>query len=325
LQPRLLNREQSVGMATGGYRRIAVKPIAGALGAEIDGVDLGRGYDEETFAEIKRAFLQHLVIFFRDQQLTPDQLARLAERFGPLTTVPYLKHLLTDHPFVTQLVREADVPSSERNIGDNWHSDQSPRETPSLGFALYCLEAPEWGGDTMFANCYLAYETLSEGMKAMCDRLTVMHSLSGKFGVDGRGAGGGFKAVPGAKSAFDEETVKSFAKETEHPLVQIHPETGRKSLFVAGPYAIRFAGMTVAESKPLLDFLNAHVTRPEFTCRFRWRKGSLTIMDNRCTEHYAINDYAGFRRHMLRVEMNGQRPFGPAMPRAQETGAQAGA
>ena len=302
-------------MARGDYERIAVKPVAGALGAEIEGVDLRR-LDDATFAEIKRAFLEHLVIFFRDQELDKHQLAAVAERFGPLTVIPYVKKLLTDHPFVTQLVREAEVPSSERNIGDNWHSDQSPRERPSLGFALYCVEAPEYGGDTMFANLYRAYEALSPGMQAMCERLTVIHSLSGKFGTDGQGRGGGFKAVPGGEGNYDEETLALFRKETEHPLVRIHPETGRKLLFVTGPYSIRFADMTVAESKPLLDYLNNLATRPEFTCRFRWRRGSLTIMDNRCTQHYAVNDYEGFRRHMLRVEMDGDRPFGPAMPRA---------
>ncbi|HSV82870.1 MAG TPA: TauD/TfdA family dioxygenase [Ramlibacter sp.] len=304
-------------MAQGDYTRIAVKPVAGALGAEIEGVNLAK-LDDATFAEIKRAFLEHLVIFFRDQELTKHQLAGVAERFGPLTVIPYVKKLLTDHPFVTQLVREADVPSSERNIGDNWHSDQSPRERPSLGFALYCLDAPEYGGDTMFANLYKAYDALSDGMKAMCERLTVMHSLSGKFGADGYGHAGGFKAVPGADSKFDEETLKLFRQETEHPLVRVHPETGRKLLFVTGPYSIRFANMTVAESKPLLNYLNELVTRPEFTCRFRWRKGSLSIMDNRCTQHYAVNDYEGFRRHMLRVEMEGDRPFGPAMPHAPQ-------
>lgn len=305
-------------MAEAEYSRIVVRPIAGALGAQIDGVDLGRGIDDATFAEIKRAFLQHLVVFFRDQELDKERLARLAERFGPLTVIPYVKKLLTDHPFVTQLVREAEVPSTERNIGDNWHSDQSPRERPSLGFALYCLDAPEYGGDTMFANLYRAYETLSDGMKAMCERLTVIHSLSGKFGVDGRGHGGGFKALPGSDQNFDDETLKLFAAETEHPLVRIHPETGRKLLFVTGPYSIRFGGMTVAESRPLLDFLNQHAVRPEFTCRFRWRQGSLAILDNRCTQHYALNDYEGFRRHMLRVEIDGDRPYGPAMPRASE-------
>ncbi len=305
----------AMAQSAASYQRIRVHPIAGALGAEIDGVDLAQMPDDETFAEIKRAFLEHLVIFFNNQQLTATQLAGLAERFGPLTTVPYLKHLLTDHPFVTQLVREANVSSKERNIGDNWHADQSPRETPSLGFALYCVDAPPYGGDTMFANLYRAYDALSDGMKAMCERLTVMHSVSGKFGTDGGGNGGGIKSVPGSDLKFDEETLKSFAKETEHPLVRVHPETGRKSLFVAGAYSIRFGGMTVEESRPLLTYFAQLAVRPEFTCRFRWRKGSLTILDNRCTQHYAINDYEGFRRHMLRVEMNGERPFGPAMPR----------
>jgi taurine dioxygenase len=297
------------------FERITVAPFAGALGAEIGGVDLAAPLNEQTWDEIHRAYLAHLVIVFRDQRLDPHSLAAFAERFGPLTRTPYSPPG-PDHPFVTPMLREADVPSSVRNIGDNWHSDQSPREKPSLGFALFCLEAPDYGGDTMFANLYLAYDALSEGMKAMCERLTVMHSASGKFGVDGRGTGGGFKALSanGSQLNLSEEVLRSFAQEMEHPLVRTHPETGRKALWITGAYSVRFAGMTREESKPLLDQLNAHASRPEFTCRVRWSKGTLTVMDNRCTQHYALNDYAGFRRHMLRVEMDGERPFGPAMP-----------
>lgn len=218
---------------------------------------------------------------------------------------------------VTELVREADVPAGMRNVGDNWHVDQSPRLRPSLGFALYCLECPPFGGDTLFSNLYLAYDALSEGMKALCDRLVVMHSPSGKFGADARGAGGGIKALDlGAGQQMDssDEVMKLFAQETEHPLVCVHPDTGRKALWIAGAYSVRFRDMTKDESKPLIDWLNAHASRPEFTCRVRWQKGTLTLMDNRCTQHYAINDYAGFRRHMLRVEMDAAPPFGPAMP-----------
>jgi taurine dioxygenase len=300
------------------YERITVAPFAGGLGAEIGGVDLSRPLDAHTWDEIHRAYLENLVIVFRDQRLDPLSLAAFVERFGPLTRTPYTKPG-KEHPFVTHLLREADIPASVRNVGDNWHSDQSPREKPSLGFALYCLEAPEYGGDTLFANQYLAYEALSDGMKALCERLTVMHSASGKFGVDGKGTAGGFKALAsgqGTQLDLSEEVLKSFAQEMEHPLVRVHPETGRKVLWITGAYSVRFAGMTREESRPLLDQLNAHVSRPEFTCRVRWRKGTLTVMDNRCTQHYALNDYAGFRRHMLRVEMDGERPFGPAMPRA---------
>jgi len=302
------------------YERITVEPFSGALGAEIGGVDLSSALDVQTWAEIHRAFLENIVIVFRDQQLDALRLAGFAERFGPLTRVPYAKPGV-DHPMVTELIREPDVPASVRNVGDNWHSDQSPRERPSLGFALYCREAPPYGGDTMFANLHLAYDALSDGMKALCDRLTVMHSASGKFGADGRGTSGGIKPLSlGAGTQMDtsEEVLRSFAKETEHPLVWVHPETGRKALWVTGAYSIRFAGTTREESKPLLDYLNAHAVRPEFTCRVRWRQGTLTVMDNRCTQHYAINDYAGFRRHMLRVEMDSEPPYGPAKPRPAE-------
>jgi taurine dioxygenase len=300
------------------YERITVEPLSGALGAEIGGVDLSRPLDAQTWDEVHRAFLENVVVVFRDQQMDAHSLAAFGERFAPLTRVPYAKPG-KDHPMVTELVREADVPSDVRNIGDNWHSDQSPRERPSLGFALYCLESPPYGGDTLFSNLYLAYESLSDGMKALCDRLIVMHSASGKFGAAGTGAGGGFKSLDlGAGMQMDtsEEVLKSFAKETEHPLVCIHPETGRKVLWVTGAYSIRFAGMTREESRPLLDYLNGVAARPEFTCRVRWRKGTLVMQDNRCTQHYALNDYAGFRRHMLRVEMDAEPPFGPAKPRS---------
>ena len=298
------------------YERIKVKPIAGALGAEISGVDASKPLDTQTWSEVHRAFLDNLVIVFRDQHLDPFTMAAFAERFGPLTRVPYTNPG-KEHPMVTYFLREADVSSSVRNVGDNWHSDQSPRERPSLGFALYCMECPEYGGDTLFANQYLAYEALSDGLKATCDRLTLMHSASGKFGTDGKGTDGGFKPLSlgaGAEMKMDDEVKASFAKETEHPLVIVHPDTGRKALWVTGAYSIRFGGWTKAESKPLLDYLNNLVARPEFTCRVRWQKGTLTVMDNRVTQHYALNDYEGFRRLMMRTEMDAAPPVGPAMP-----------
>jgi taurine dioxygenase len=304
-----------------GYERITVAPLAGSMGAEIGGVDLAKPLDLQTWDEILRAFHENIVIVFRDQQLDPLKLAAFGERFGPLTRVPYAQ-AGAEHPYVTHLLREADVPSNVKNVGDNWHADQSPRYRPSLGFALYCLEAPDYGGDTLFSNLYLAYEALSDELKALCERLTVMHSSSGKFGTDGQGNNGGFKSFSlGAGAEVDkakaEEMQKSFAQETEHPLVCVHPATGRKILWVTGAYSVRFRGMTREESKPLLDQLNALAVRPDFTCRVRWKKGTLTVMDNRCSQHYALNDYAGFRRHMLRVEMDADPPVGPAMPKRE--------
>ena len=296
------------------YQRISVNPLTGTIGAEIEGVDLSQPLDDATVKEIKAAFHDHIVIFFRNQALTAPQLASVGELFGPLCLGPY-SHPGPDHPMVTNLLREADVPSSQPNVGDNWHADQTPRECPSLGFALYCKEAPDYGGDTLFANLYLAYEALSPAMQKLCDTLTVMHSASGKFGNDGAGKDGGFKSLMGDNLKIDDAVRRSFAAETEHPLVSVHPETGRKSLYIAGAYAIRFAGMTREESRPLLDQLMRHAIRPEFTCRFRWRAGSVAVLDNRCALHYAVNDYSGFRRVMLRAEIAGDKPYGPAMPK----------
>jgi taurine dioxygenase len=298
------------------YQRITVHPVTGALGAEIEGVDISKPLEKPLLAEIRRALLNHHVLFFRDQQFDTESFARFGETFAPLFEPIYLK-AVPGHQFVHKLIREADVPSNLRNVGDRWHSDFSPRECPTFGFALYCLDAPPYGGDTIFANLCLAYDALSDGMKALCERLVVIHSAAGMFGRDGAG-GGDKKAVllKGMENTFavKEEGLTSMSKETEHPLIRIHPESGRRILYITGEYCIRFKDMTESESRPLIDFLNNHAVKPEFTCRFRWRKGSVVLLDNRCTQHYAINDYAGFRREMLRVEMTGDRPFGPAMP-----------
>jgi taurine dioxygenase len=286
------------------YRKIMVRPMTSALGAEVEGVDLSKPIGKVTFDEILAAFHRHLVLVFRDQSVDAHTFAALATRFGP-PILPLLVAPGREHPFVTDLVREAHVPSSVPNVGGLWHSDQSVRKEPSLGFILQCLEAPDYGGDTLFTSLYDAYESLSDAMKALCDRLTLIHSASVRFGRDGSGLG--FKVTP--------EILELVLQETEHPLVRIHPATGRKLLFVNGVYTIRIGGMTDAESKPLLGYFNEHITRPEFTCRVRWRPGTLVIVDNRAAMHRALNDYAGSHRHMMRVEMAGDRPFGPAMPR----------
>ena len=308
------------------YQHIEVRPVAGSLGAEIVGVDVSRPLDDACFREIHRAFNEYLVIFFRDQTLTPQSFGDFISRFGPLRNSPYSKPR-ADHPFVTDLVRRAEVPKGLRNVGDRWHSDNAPQERPSLGFALYCVEAPPFGGDTMFANLYNAYDNLSEEMKAMCERLIVLHSRSGVFGIDGRGGPGGKKPIvhTGMEERYvvDEQKIRDLAIETPHPLVCIHPDTGRKFLYITGDYAVRIQGMTVEESMPLINYLNQQVNRPENTCRFRWARGSVAILDNRCTQHYAVNDYAGFRREMMRLEIQGGRPYGPAMPLEQEQAAAA--
>jgi taurine dioxygenase len=214
--------------------------------------------------------------------------------------------------------READVPKSVRNLGDRWHADQSSREAPNMGVALYCLKAPPYGGDTMFASLCAAYEGLAPALKTVTEPLIALHSLSGIYGVDGRGGVGTTKPFGLVESprGLDDEMLEQIRRRIEHPLICEHPETGRPILYVTGNHMVGIKGMNDLEARPLLDLLNIHVVRPEFTCRFRWKKGSVAVWDNRCVQHYAVNDYAGFERTMLRAEMEGTRPFGPAMPRS---------
>jgi alpha-ketoglutarate-dependent taurine dioxygenase len=284
------------------YRSIDVSPIAGALGAEIGGIDLSRPLDDATFGEVLDAFHAHLVIFFRGQRLTPDQHLAFARRFGPLDVHPYAKGL-DAHPEVMPVVKEAEDRAG--NFGGTWHSDVTFYEKPALGSALYALETPACGGDTMFANMYAAYEALSDGMKQMLLGLTALHSASRAYGLESRTTmrqGQGSRSMKIRVGAEAEKLV-------EHPVIRTHPATGRKALFVNHVFTQRFQGWTEAESRPLLDYLYAHAVRPEFTCRFRWHNGSLALWDNRCTQHYALNDYHGQRREMHRVTICGDRPY----------------
>lgn len=279
---------------------IRVSPIAGAIGAEISGVDLSRPLDNETFAAVRQAFHDHLVIFFRDQTITPDQHKDFCRRFGPLDIDRFVVPL-EDHPEVLIVAKQE---SEKYAFGNVWHADVTFYEAPPLGSVLYALEVPEYGGDTLFANMYLAYETLSAGLRRTLDGLTAMHSavhaygraaLETKFGED--------RTIKVRRDRDNEANL-----EIEHPVVRIHPGTGRKCLFVNPAYTMRFKDMTVEESRPLLAHLYAHASRPEFTCQFRWTKGAVAFWDNRCAWHRAMNDYHGSRRIMHRVTITGDRP-----------------
>ena len=282
-------------MANASYRRIEVRPLTGALGAEIFGADLSR-LDDEMFAEIRRAFLEHLVIAIRDQALTPGQQKEFAARFGPLSTHRFLKGL-EGHPEILEIRRE---PTDRKIFAEGWHSDVTYQERPVLGSMLYAKEVPAIGGDTLFANQYLAYEAMTPGMKAMLDGLIGIHGGRNVYGDEPT------SAITNAKLVADRKTAAET--ETEHPVVRTHPETGRKALFVNPHYTLRFEGWTEEESKPLLAYLFEFSVRPEFTCRLRWHDGSLGMWDNRCTQHTPIDDYFGKRRVMHRVTIEGDRP-----------------
>ncbi|MFO0996658.1 MAG: TauD/TfdA family dioxygenase [Alphaproteobacteria bacterium] len=278
------------------YKTIDVLPLAGALGAEIFGVDLARPLGNETFSDIHRAFLDHLVIFFRDQTLTPTQLIEFARRFGTLDPHHVLKGM-DGHPEILEIIRE---PTDTKIFAPGWHADVTWQERPVLGAALYGLDVPDIGGDTLFANQYLAYDTLSPGLKAMLEGLRAVHGTAKVYGDKAED----YTYVNNLVT----DRAKAATYETVHPVVRTHPETGRKALFLNDHYVLRFEDMTAEESMPLLNVLWQHAVRPEFTCRFRWRAGSIALWDNRCLLHTPIDDYFGKRRHMWRITIGGDRP-----------------
>jgi len=279
------------------YERITVAPVAATLGAEIGNVDISQELDDETIAEIRRALNENCVIFFRDQELTPEQHLKFGKRFGTLNMHDQVKGM-DDWPEVIEVRKE---PEDERNFGGAWHGDVTYLEEPPLGTILYALEVPDVGGDTLWANQYIAYDTLSSGMREMLDRLTVMHTPAKIYGLYSQdwSKDSSVKSSPSAAAEY----------ETEHPLIRTHPETKRKLLYVSGLFTPRFKNMTEEESAPLLDFLMKQATREEFTVRWRWKKGDVAFWDNRSTLHYALNDYSGHRRVMHRVTINGDRPY----------------
>jgi len=276
-----------------------LSPVAGGLGAEIFGVDLATALGEAAIAEIRQALLDHLVIFFHDQHLTPEQHLAFGRRFGYLNVHDFVDGM-PDHPEIIEVKKEEYETGS--NFGGEWHSDVTYLEEPALGSILYAREVPHFGGDTLFANMYLAYDALSEGMKRMLAGMTAVHSARRAYSPRSNYFSEGRRSMKIRRDNAAEAEV-------EHPVVRTHPETGRKALFVNRTFTIRFTDMTEEESAPLLNYLYRHATQPEFTCRFRWQRNAIAFWDNRCVQHYAINDYHGQRRVMHRVTVNGDRPY----------------
>ena len=270
------------------FRYLDIKPIAGSLGAEIHGIDLNN-LNAEIFDEIYRAFVDNQVIFLRDQHIDLDTYLAFAKRWGKIAIYPYMNGLET-HPEILQILKsETDTYA----FGNAWHTDSSFLPIPPKTTMLHAIELPPAGGDTMFASLYHAYDTLSDGMKSMLAPLRAVcvgdqpiHRFTEVQGMTQRDPG--------------EEKVRAI-----HPVVRTHPDTGRKALYV-GHHMVHFEGMTREESAPLIDYLLAHATRPEFTCRFDWQPHSIAIWDNRCALHYAIDDYSGHRRRMNRIIIEGE-------------------
>ena len=278
------------------YTGIDVRPLAGALGAEVFGVDLRRELNPEQIAEIRRAFLDCGVIFFRDQDIGDEDLARFGRCFGELAPLPPHRQVPGKFPELLIIDKQ---PTDKPMFGWEWHSDTTHLDVPSLGSVLLGRIIPPVGGDTLFANQYLAYDTLSEGMKRALAGLRARHSNGRILMTLERD-----EVLP----PNEPESQKYATAHAVHPVVRTHPDTGRKPLFVNEIHTERFEDMTWEESQPLLQYLYRHSTRPEFTCRFRWRPGSIAFWDNRCCQHLALNDYPGQRRLMHRVQIKGTRP-----------------
>jgi taurine dioxygenase len=273
---------------------LEVRPIAGAIGAEISGVDLTGEVDDATIDAVRRVWLDHQVIFFRDQPLPPAQFLAFARRFGEPIEYPFVKGI-EGFPEIIPVVK---LEHETVNFGGLWHSDTAYLETPPMATMLIAREVPPHGGDTLFANLYLAYERLSDGMRRLLDGLVAVNSSAKADTTRTRED----RVRDSARADAKREYV------SEHPVVRTHPETGRKALYVNIGHTLRFKDMTEQESAPLLNYLYQHQTRPEFTCRFQWRVGSIAFWDNRCALHNPINDYHGFRRVMHRVTLAGDRP-----------------
>jgi taurine dioxygenase len=274
---------------------IEVEPVSSLVGADVRGVDLSMPLEESTVAAIRRALLDHHVLFFRKQDLSPEAQMRFGRCFGDLDTHPFVEG--TDaHPEVIEIITE---PDDRYNFGGAWHSDVTFLEQPDLGSILYAVDVPAFGGDTLFANQHAAYEALSDTMKQLLDELVAEHSAGPQY------AEGGYST---RSQSMKTKSADSADRVVRHPLVRTHPETGRKALYVNRAFTVGIQGMRANESTALLEFLFNHAVQEPFTCRIRWSPGSVAMWDNRSVQHFALFDYRGHRRHMRRITIKGDRP-----------------
>ncbi len=275
-----------------------IRPLTGLIGAEITGLDMN-DLDEVSLAELDRAFAKHLVLCVRDQSLSPSDLVNITNRLGGPGDTPYLTGL-QEYPDVVPVVKEADE-NSPHTFGAGWHTDFTFQERPPAKTLLYAVDTPVAGGDTLYANLYAAYDALSEGMKTALKSLNAVHSATKSYGPQAT-----------LKNHLENMTIINDDQEPDtqiHPVICMHPVTKRPALWINPTYTIRFENMTQEESLPLLDYLNQLIVNPRFCCRVRWEPGTLTLWDNRCTQHCATSDYQGYRREMWRTTVAGQAPI----------------
>jgi taurine dioxygenase len=279
------------------YKEIEVRPVSGNLGAEIHGIDLREPMTDSIYQEVRQALLENCVIFFRDQDITPDQQKAFAARFGELQIHPYIP-TLDGYPEIIELASDPDGPAEMSYQSNKWHTDMTFMQEPPLGCVLYGKIIPDAGGDTMFLNLYRALETLSPAMQEFVAGLTAVHNITASMPED-------FINLSWAPKQLERLHEKTPA--VEHPVVRTHPETGRKCLFVNSNFTSHIKDLNRNESDALLSMLYEHIAKPENVCRFNWGTGSIAFWDNRCTQHYAVNDYHSLRV-MHRVTINGDRP-----------------
>ena len=275
------------------YFLIDVKPLSGNIGAEIHGVDLNSEITENQFAEIRTAFGEHGVIFFQEQELSPDREIAFAKRWGKININRFFNNV-NGYPEIAMVLKE---PDQKKNIGAIWHTDHSYDLKPAMGSMLFAQEIPNKGGDTIFACMHSAYNALSDCLKSKLSKMYARHSSRHVFGS--------------ARAERNDDTVgrimnsESAKQDVVHPVIITHPETGKKILYVNPTFTLGFQGWTDNESKPLLNYLYDHASSQEFTCRFKWSVGSIAFWDNRSTWHLAINDYQGEKRLMHRITIEG--------------------
>jgi alpha-ketoglutarate-dependent taurine dioxygenase len=280
------------------FAQITVEPLAAAMGAEVVGVEL-RELDDAGFAELQHALWRHKMVFLRGQNLSHAEHEAFARRWGPFAPDAYT-HGVDGYPNVQPVIKEAEA-RSKGLFGSGWHTDSPFLPEPPGVTILRSVEIPPYGGDTVWANCALAYRMLSPAMQAMLRPLKVRMSAGNNLYTQ--------KLADGKELDFASEAARAAALEgNAHPLVRTHPHTGELSLYLDEVYAVGIDGMTAAESRPLLDFLIQHITQHHFTCRLRWEPGMVTMWDNRTALHLAANDYDGYRREMYRTTLAGERP-----------------
>ena len=282
---------------------LEARPLAGALGAELaaaDGSPLDvNTLDDAGYAAIREALCRHHVVVMRDQHMDAAAVARFGRRFGDLERHPYLGGT-DEQPEVVPVIKE---PHETVNFGGGWHSEMSFLECPPMATALYAVEVPSFGGDTLFANQQAAYLGLSDTMKRFAESLSAVHSAARQYGRRGDS-----DRYAGQRSSMTVNVSDDAHATLTHPVVRTHPESGAKALYVNRAFTEAISGMRRHESKALLEMLWDHAVGEQYTCRVRWEPGMLTMWDNRSVQHYALNDYHGQRRHMLRVTVAGDRP-----------------